>query len=307
MTKKAIIIYHRADFDGICSYAIAKDALSRKHMTDPFPYTYRDEAPSAETLLRYDTVLIADVCLPADTMRALFHETQKRKGFEVLWIDHHKSSIELSVREGFSFLHGYREYEGKGACELTWNYFHGYNRVPLAIQYLSAYDVHDKERFDWEREVMRFQYGMREAYALRAEDFADDFQTIAGDGEFLTHMLENGGRLYRFEQENGSRGVSRFGFPVRVAGMYKGLCCLTSQFGSLAFESRIQAEGYELAVCANRIAAGTYIVSIYAPDKCALDIGRYLADTYGGGGHPGAGGCRVGLDTFIRLLEEGEI
>lgn len=305
---KAAIVYHRIDFDGICAYAAARKALEKNYETVPYPYTYGDkEIPSAEELLRFDKVVILDVCLPAETMRALFKAATSPEDQDVVWIDHHKSSIELSVREGFSLLHGYRQPSGKGACELAWEYFINDRRVPLAIRYLSAYDVHDKARFDWDREVMPFQYGMREAYALRAEDFAADIDLITRDEEFMARILDNGGRIYRYAKDSGGRGVSTWGFPVTVAGKYKGLCCLTNQFGSLAFEQKMRTDGYDLAVCANRLDADTYVVSIYAPDKAVLDIGRYLADTYGGGGHPGAGSCRVNLETFTRLLTKATI
>ena len=310
--KKAAIIYHKSDFDGIASCAIARKALENRYAITPYPYAYgcKDGAPGMDELKQFDLVVIVDVCLPAETMRQLYALRRMRpEAFDCQWIDHHESSISLSVQEGFSLLHGYRQPEGKGACELVWEYFRGYGsaKTPKAVQYLSAYDVHDKGRFDWKEEVMPFQWGMRERYDLDAAAFVRDYEPLMNDKALFDSVLEDGRRILRYEIGAGSRGVEQNGFEVTIAGGTRGLCCLTSRFGSLAFESRMEREGQEVAVCVNRISADAYRVAMYAPGECGLNLGRYMAENYGGGGHPGAAGGTLTFEQFKTLLVECKI
>lgn len=307
--KTAAIIYHKSDFDGIASYAITCKALENKFAVTAYPYSYgcRDGAPSADELSRYDLVVIADVCLPSGTMRELYCLRRLHpETFDCIWIDHHQSSIDLSVDAGFSLLHGYRQPEGKGACELTWEYFRGYGsaKTPKAIRYLSAYDVHDKERYDWRGCVLPFQWGMRERYDLDAAAFLRDYDRLTTGTALVDSILKDGERILRYEIETGSRGVEQNGFEVTIAGTTRGLCCLTSRFGSLAFESRMEREGQEVAVCVNRTSADAYRVAMYAPGKCSLNLGSYMAENYGGGGHPGAAGGTLTFEQFGRLISE---
>lgn len=308
--KKATILYHGVDSDGMGAYAICHKSLEREYEITAIPYSYGNEEPELETLLGQDLVVITDVCLPTETMKALYLETRSRKEFDCIWIDHHKTSLEASVPGGWSLMHGYRQPSGKAACALAWDYFHGMtSRVPRTVQLLSAYDIHDTKDIhnDWETEIMPFQYGIRETYDLRAEDFVKDFDALMYDDEFVAGLIRDGGRIYRYEKKTGSKGVESWGFPVTVAGEYKGLCCLTNRFGSLAFEDRMRREGQEIAVCANRIDADRYKVSMFAPEPCTLDLGRYMSVNYGGGGHRGAAGCTLTFEQFKRLLTEAAI
>lgn len=298
--KTAAIVYHKSDFDGICSLAIATKAL-RRHVTHAFPFNYGDTEPSAETLIGYDTVVIADVCLSSDTMLTLLKTAESEGMFNCIWIDHHASSIERSVRDGFSGLPGMRTASGKGACELAWEDFFPGEPVPRVVAYLSAHDVHDKRRFPWDDEVMPFQYGMREAYGCDAKKFLEDFDRITGDPLTLRRMINRGGVAYRYAKRTGSGGVEKYGFPVTINGSCRGICCLTNSFGSLAFEDKLKAAGAEVAVCVNRVSADEYRVSAYAPDGCSIDLGEYMSRKYHGGGHPSAAGGRMTLTQFVTL------
>ena len=309
MKKAAIIIYHRCDFDGIASYVIAAKELKKQYEVTPFPYNYGEPEPDEQTLSQYDLAVILDVCLSPSTMcmLQLRHEGNPKK-FDCLWIDHHESSIRLSIEKGFSLMHGYRQYGESAACELTWQYFRGYYGIPKAVQYLSAYDIHDMERFDWENEVMPFQYGIRQAYNLDSEAFARDYNSGKMlETEFIARIMETGKLVYHYDKTVTSKGVEQNGFPVTIGEGTPGLCCLTSRFGSLGFEDRMRREGQQVAVCVNRVDDDIYRVSMYAPDNCALNLGRYMQENYGGGGHAGAASGKLSLQQFVRLLTEKKI
>lgn len=301
-TKTAAIIYHRVDFDGICSYAIARKALESEGFdVNPFPYSYCDEDPGAQALSHFDKVVIVDVCLPAETMRCLMGMSRTDPKFDCVWIDHHRTAIRDSVKEGFSLMHGYRQESGAAACALTWDYFHG-SRMPEAVEYISAYDVHDKVHPEWERKVLPYQYGMRERYAQRAEEFLTDYAAIMYEKDFTSKVISNGAAILNYARDTGERGVSVYGFPVSVAGDHKGLCCLTNAMGSLGFERSMERNGYEIAICANRIRADLYKVSMYGSDANTLDLGAYMKENYRGGGHFNAAGGTLDLNQFMTLI-----
>ena len=301
--KTAAIIYHRIDFDGICAYAIARRAAEANgYIVTPFPFSHGDTEPSLGELFTYDYVAILDVCLCDETMRALFKRDREVPAFCCAWIDHHCTALRNSVVKGYSMMKGYRKEEGFAACELTWMYYNEGKRLPIAVAYLSAYDVHDKERYNWDAGVLPFQYGMRDRYALRAEDFVDDYDDIVNNLVFVSDMIENGKLILRYLLESGGRGVATYGFPVTVAGTHRGLCCLTNAFGSLPFESQMRQDGIPLAVCANRVTPDRYRVSVYAPGECPLDLGEYMKEHYGGGGHRGAASGTLNLEQFVTLM-----
>ena len=306
--KTAAIVYHRIDFDGICSYAIALKKLQKEgYSVTAFPYSYGDEAPDAQTLCGYDYVLIADICLPDDTMNTLLRAERYDPDFRCVWIDHHRSSIRNSVQAGYSLMHGYRQETGNAASELTWRYYNETQPVPKAVQYISAYDIHDKERLPWEEKVLPFQYGMRDRYAQRADEFIRDYDEIMGSETFTREVTATGRVILRFMRESGERGVATYGFPVTVAGTHRGLCCLTNCMGSLPFESRMRDEGYDIAVCVNRLTAKLYKVSMYGSDGNTLDLGAYLKERYHGGGHFNAAGGTMNLKEFFALVTRMEI
>ena len=308
--KKARIFRHKPDSDGVASYVIAHKALEGDYDITEVPYNYGDEEPDLETILQNDLVVILDVCLAPATMKALYLETRRRKDFDCIWVDHHKSSIEQSIPGGWSLMHGYRMTGRRAACALAWDYFHGMNtRVPAAVTLLSAYDVHETDNlfFDWETEIVAFQYGFREKFDLDSAALLKDYDALFGPDANVLGLIRDGYRIYRYEKKTGSKAVECWGYPVTVAGKHAGLCCLTNRFGSLHFEERMKREGQEIAVCVNRSEANKYKVSMYAPGDCTLDIGKYLADTYGGGGHPGAGGCTLDFAQFKLLMTAGII
>ena len=73
-----------------------------------------------------------------------------------IWIDHHISAI----NENYTEYKGIRDTKF-AACELTWKTLFPDIPVPIAVQLLSAYDVWNKSRFDWDKMTLPFQYGMR--------------------------------------------------------------------------------------------------------------------------------------------------
>ena len=161
---KALIIYHRVDFDGLFSYCELRQHFEQLagYEVDSFGYNHGDSLDALPSFDDYDVIAIADIMLPVEYMKRLASDYASR----TIWIDHHATSIDMSVREGFSSLKGIRQ-SGVAACVLTYCYsqFSQYTpedarNVPIAINIIGAYDVWDHDTFDWDGMVAPFQYGM---------------------------------------------------------------------------------------------------------------------------------------------------
>lgn len=104
--KKTLVIYHRADFDGIFCYRIARrffDASSGYDVTY-LGWDYGDPVPEVASPT---IVIMLDISV--DGLMDYAHLT---------WIDHHKSAID---KYGTT-IPGYR-IDGVAACRLAWQYF----------------------------------------------------------------------------------------------------------------------------------------------------------------------------------------
>ena len=303
MKKTVAIIYHRIDFDGICSLAIIRNHfLKRGWNVDPFPYNRGDTIPDIDLLLSYDEVVIADIALPVDMMAQLAAQWRS-DGFRFCWIDHHKTSIEDSIKHGYTDIPGLREPVGQGACGLCWNYFNP-GKQPLFVRLLSAYDVWDKKAFDWERQTLPFQYGMRQVFQQNAEDFCEAYDYGHFKEEAVYHIIDNGAIILSYIRQCGRKGVENYGFDVEVGDGHRAVCCLTDQFGGLAFDEALKEHDAAIAICANRLGPDRYNVSVFGTEDNDLDLGRYMKENYNGGGHFNAAGGTMDFNQFKRLTKQ---
>ena len=226
---KPLILWHRADFDGVCSAAIAKKFVPDAELHgidygDEFPWDevsprlgemeatpggaarsdperpgialVRD--PGLRWPIEKRTVYLLDFSLPPEGMKKL------ATCCDLVWIDHHKSAIDwYESQEGENrerFIAGWRHLE-KAACEICWDYFcvcvagNGQEQnVPEAVRLLGRYDVFDEKNPDWAR-IEAFQLGMRSMNVMDPEDFrwntllASPADLVA-DAEAETHINE---------------------------------------------------------------------------------------------------------------------
>ena len=296
--KKLLCIYHKIDFDGLCSYAIVRRwARANGYIVDSIGYTHGDSLPFIDDI--YDTVFVVDVCLTAELMEDL-----ARQG-RLVWIDHHSTTIEESVTEGFSGVKGVRR-EGVGACELCWEYLFPGLVTPKLVKYLSAYDVWDKDRFDWEGEILPFQYGLRNRADLNFPVFNSFFLKACRGVEQTRRIIEEGRVIINYARTTGKRACEAYSFVIEIAGQVKGLCMLTSHFGALEMEQSMLEKGCQVAVCVNHHNKyDHYKVSVYGGTSILpINLGQYMKDNYRGGGHRNAAGGKLTDEQFQRLMKE---
>ena len=136
-------VYHRIDYDGVCSAAIVRHKhpdvkLYGMDYYDSFDFTQFEDG---------DEVVIVDFSFPAIDMQILADRCK------LTWIDHHKTAIKDNAHLK---LWGIQQ-QGRAGCELTWNYFYPKTPMPHAVRLLGRYDIWDHDDPD----VIPFQLGMR--------------------------------------------------------------------------------------------------------------------------------------------------
>lgn len=302
--EKTLIIFHRVDFDGIVSGCIVKNFLTAiGHESTILGWNYSDRLPNVSELIdKFETIVMVDISFPPEEMIKL-----KESG-KALWIDHHHSAIENSKKYGYSDMPGDRQI-GTAACELTWNYLYEDEDIecPKVIQYCGAYDVWNKTRFSWEEETLPVQYSLRADYGLDFKKLYKDFNRIIRDPKYLNYAIVSGKSIIKYLSTAWEGQVKAYGFPVTVNGKYKGICMLTPQSGSAAFDS--VKDDYDIYIVANK-KGDIYSISLYKePDRLPdFNLADYLSSKVpGAGGHASACGGTLSEEQFFELLSKGEI
>ena len=295
--SKTIVIYHRADFDGIFCREIARKFLPDAELIG---WDYGDPTPAKELLDGTEQLYMLDISIP-DLMD---HP-------KLIWIDHHKSAIE---KFGGTGLHdrpaGYR-IDGVAACRLAWQWFTHHEQErdevlplptkqdfidrtvsePMAVRLAGEYDIWDKR--DVRAEL--FQHG------LRSQDISSEqWNYLLGEGdhddEFLGNLLQQGEAVQYAKTKENEIIVKRSAFTATFEGL--DFCAFNHAYAnSKTFEAAIKPHHQGLM---SFYWSGTdWRVSLYhAPGKESHDLSQ-IAVKYGGGGHKGACGFRTDHLPFL--------
>ena len=298
-----LIIYHRVDFDGLFGGAIAKKYYTE--VKGEFPqflgWNYGDTLPEIDYLNTFDEILMTDISFPPELMKKLCD------GGKTAWVDHHGTAIADSEKYGYSGMPGIRV-NGIAACELTWKFLYSGVACPKIIQYIGAYDVWNKDKFNWDEETLPIQYALRAKFELKFSKVSSYLNELITNQRMLNYLIACGKSILAYNKSTWKSWVKTYGFPVTVAGKYKGIALISPQFGSSMFESVLS--DYDIYVVAQRKGPDAFSVSLYKePDRLPeFNCGEYVAKTYSnGGGHPSACGCLIDREQFMRLITDGEI
>lgn len=289
--KKTLVIYHRADFDGIFCYRIAKrffDASSGYDVTY-LGWDYGDPVPEVASPT---IVIMLDISV--EGLMDYEHLT---------WIDHHKSAID----KYWTTIPGYR-IDGVAACRLAWQYFnfsYGWDskgkptkedfverRVtePEAVRLAGEYDIWDKR--DPNAEL--FQHGLRSRF-LGDRDWRYLLSDL--DGELVPNLLNAGMAVQYAKVTENASIIKGTGFTVVFEGL-NFLACNTARYNSHLFTAGILPE--HDALLGFNFNGRHWKVSLYhAPGKEHHDL-SLIAVKHGGGGHRGACGFEVDELPFLK-------
>lgn len=307
MNKKITIIYHRVDYDGLFSALICKHFFDINYPSEvsinTLGFTYGDTLPDLQLLKENsDKVIMVDISFPVDYMLKLIESIGKEN---IVWIDHHITAIRDSIRSDYNDLPGLRDSEtNKGACELTWEWFFKDIETPKIIKYLSAYDVWDKNRFSWDKDILPCQNGLRALFGMNLEIISQNPNQILSEGFLETQILPGGRMIKSYLSMKWRTQVKNSTFDITVAGKYKGIAILSPDFSSAMFESVLNK--YQVfCICNVKRDSDVFSVSLYSEPDGRLgdfELGEYMKQYYSGGGHKTAAGGKLTKEQFNNLI-----
>jgi oligoribonuclease NrnB/cAMP/cGMP phosphodiesterase (DHH superfamily) len=206
----------------------------------------------------------------------------------VIWLDHHKSSIEQSEQHGYDDLDGRRAI-GQAACELTWSYFFPDVVTPKGITLLGRYDVWSYED---NNDVLPFQYGVR-LYHNHPQNDSFWHPILLNDQTTIAKHIAEGQTILRFKEIENRNLINSASYVITFHGL-RFLCINRGGANSLLFKdykkSLREIDGL-LTYCYDGH-SHLWRVSMYQArhrKEDYIDI-LSIAKSYGGGGHIGACG-----------------
>lgn len=305
---KKLIIYHKADFDGIFSREIA-----RKFYGDTAEYLGWDYGDAVPIVEAEREVVMIDISVDG----LMDHRP-------LVWIDHHKSAIaKFSVT-----IPGYR-IDGVAACRLAWQYFFTYNNVrnplaepdktlpmkedfierrvqePMAVRLAGEYDIWDKR--DPNTDI--FQSGLRsidlsnhwaQLLSLTTKPTIRKIEAMLDIGHVIdvqpdgtvyppiVYSLLANGRVLKFAKDEANASLAReVTFALKWEGL-KFLALNKPRANSLTFTAGLTPE-YDACLSFYWM-RNKWRVSLYgSPHHPEHDL-SLIAVKYGGGGHKQACG-----------------
>lgn len=287
--SKTTVIYHSADFDGIFCREIARKFLTGCELIG---WNFGDPKIPFPTEGQCYVLDLPPDCLEVAVPTEPLTDCKSR----MVWIDHHKSSIEKWSND----IPGYR-IDGVAACRLVWQWFrfngepsstkqHFVGRIvdePIAVQLAGEYDVWDK-RNPWSD---LFQYGLRSV--------EPDWTRLLGDGgdakddDYVLSVI-NAGETSKRYAETVDAGKMKASFVRKFEGL--NFLCLNGRGNSMTFSSLDVPETGHDALMMFYYNGKKWVVSLYhAKHRTELDLSQ-IAARLGGGGHRGA--CGFTTDCF---------
>ena len=279
--------YHKSDLDGMCSGAIVKmldQAVELRGIQYGEPFPFDDITPG-------QTVYMVDFSLqPFSDMDRL------NKLANLVWIDHHKTSLDEAQQVGFLASGGQSLAIGTAGCELTWGFCFPDVAMPASVFMLGRYDVWDHMNHPGSLE---FQYGVRQ-YDTRPEN-QDFWQELFMSQGLTERIKQEGSLLLSYEEKQNAAYCRSCAFEVEVDG----LRCIAINRGltnSLIFKAIYDPERHDAMMSFCMMKNGKWTVNLYS-DKPDVDV-SITAKARGGGGHKGAAGFQCESLSFGRCSYE---
>jgi oligoribonuclease NrnB/cAMP/cGMP phosphodiesterase (DHH superfamily) len=300
----AVCIYHSKDLDGHCCGGIIAwlqwmRCLDKiKNMPglvfiEFIGLDYGDEF-DIEQLTDRNVIVLDFSIQPYSDFQRLFKIAKN-----VLWVDHHKSAIELWSNDPdqpsnvVAVLPG--ESEKIAACELLWQHLCPSYAIPEAVFYISDYDC-------WRHsspETMPFQYGARELDLDPSQVSSRElWNRILTSPSTVTTIIENGKIILSYQQKVNERTAKAACIAVRFHGKN---WLAVNQYGvNSKFFDSVWHDTYD-GMLAFAFTQQGWKITLYSTTVDCSEIAR----ENGGGGHAGAAGFLC--DELPFSLQKGSI
>jgi len=291
-----IVIYHKADFDGLFCREIAHKALGDKDV-EYIGWDYGDIEPVCD---KDDTIYILDINVPS---------LMDHKG--VIWIDHHKTAIDR-----YGKLPGL-QIDGVAACRLCWQYLIEGSREtlvkemfidrllpePIAVRLAGEYDIWDKrdERAD------TFQFGLRSVdLNSKPHGLYSYWDRLLDNGKYaactVDELLQNGKLIQDYQTKQYAKTIKSCGFTLDWEGITFLAINTSRGYNSHLFTAALTDD--HDACLGFGWDGNKWSISLYgAPHRPDIDLSQ-IAIKYGGGGHKQACGFQSRNLPFVLMTEQ---
>ena len=288
-----VYVFHHNDIDGYGSAALIRRAFPSVEIR--FVCCDYSEPLTASLLeLSFgDTAYFVDYSFDAAAYHDLDAIVSKLGADHVVWIDHHKSSVDLvSSHPELHSLKGVIDMRYSGMA-LVWMYLNGgvynddrFDHCPLAVKLISDYDTWTKS------------YPQTDAFnsGMVCQDISVDSVTwdrLLVDNDFMDRIVSDGKAINTYRTNYYARKLNKYGFET----VFEGHRCLAINQKDNAEIFADKRAMYPLCVIFQTDGKRWYY-TVYSSDPhidCSL-----IAARYGGGGHKGAAGfvTKELLDVF---------
>lgn len=264
------VCLHHNDADGRACGAIVRRALGPTARL--FEMDYGDPVPW-DSISDAAKVIVVDFSLPPEDMLRL------AKARELVWIDHHKTSLN-ELHDLAQDWPGIRDI-GEAACVLSWRYFFPGKPLPRAVVLIG-----DRDIWRWaEADTGAFGEGL---YHEDTDPHNDHLwgPLLDDDAQAVAELVAKGSLLHEARLKRIERKIEAYGHAADFEGFRT---LVINDRGSGEMGDLIQKAGYQIGYCyVDHLQEGRLItfVTLYSNQ---VDVSE-IAKRFGGGGHPGAAG-----------------
>jgi oligoribonuclease NrnB/cAMP/cGMP phosphodiesterase (DHH superfamily) len=283
--KKVNIFFHKSDFDGHCSAAIANVYyIGNNYQVKLIPFNYGFSFPYKK-IPKNETVVFVDISPTPYEEIIRINETYKN----FLIIDHHKTFIEF-VNQNNLQLKGKLEI-GKAACELTWEYFFPKHKMLEAVRLIGRYDVWDKSDLKyWDDRIMPFHMGLLTWIGdVHNSSSSWNFLLNNKNKQVVANTIKDGRTILEYKKNEREQALRSYSFEAKFKGL-RALCMNSTETNSGLFDSQWDENKYDIMLVFV-FYGQNYKVSLYTT-KDDIDVGA-IAKQCGGGGHAKAAGFQT--------------
>ena len=269
--------YHN-DLDGRCAGAIVAQYRDNYNKEDFFEVDYVIDLP-VDKIQNGEEVWFVDYSFKETTMSIL--RDLIMRDCNIIWIDHHTSSINLQEQHNeLKLIEGIRK-DGLSGAALTYMYCYDkdFDNIPYYVKLVSDYDCW---QYKFEPNTTFFKIGM-ETVNFDALDEAWVKLYDDDDGEYINLIKNVGSTIKGFIDNDNTYYREHFSYESEIAG-HKCLV-VNKKTNSWVFGEKYRE--YPL-VMVWVFDGSKFTYGIFSSNK-EIDCSK-IAESYGGGGHKGAAG-----------------
>jgi oligoribonuclease NrnB/cAMP/cGMP phosphodiesterase (DHH superfamily) len=277
-------VYHHNDLDGRCAAFWIK-YFNKESKIEFIECNYNMEIP-INKIDKNEEIWIVDFSFPIDLMRKVLDMTPN-----VIWIDHHKTAVD-KYKDFTPTLKGLRK-DGTAGCVLAYQ-FCSNNYIPEMVpeftRLIGNYDVWNFK--DGDDSDLFYT-------AMLGHDSNPEkgvWENLIDSPNFLIRIIKEGKIIKNWNKEWAKNYLKSWAFETEFEG-YNCIAMNLAQCGSKYFDSVSDKYDIMLPFVFN---GENYSVSLYSTK---IDVSE-IAKKYGGGGHRGAAGMTLNIDTFIKMFKK---